>query len=139
MTTRRGERARAKGGDLFVCPISNGQSGPARASISSALYASDTVYGCIHAHAGPPLSCILFALGYTLASRGMPLGRICKGRVGGGGIEEAVVKPMAKGSVQFSPCCSSSMRFCSHSFCRKMSGIEYAQLSVILVLIWCQL
>ena len=33
-------------GDLFVCPISNGQSERESASISAALYASDTV--CVY-------------------------------------------------------------------------------------------
>ena len=42
----KANRSKKERGDLFVCPISNGQSERERASISSALYASDTV--CVY-------------------------------------------------------------------------------------------
>ena len=45
----KANRSSKKGeGDLFVCPISNGQSERESASISSALYASDTVCVCVY-------------------------------------------------------------------------------------------
>ena len=95
-----------KGGDLFVCPISNGQSERASKGGSASHLLCMHPIPCIwvHARAGLlpslPLAAILFALGYTLAK---PLGRISKGAAAGG-LEEAIVKPMSKGSAQFSPC-----------------------------------
>ena len=47
MMAERKREEGGEGGDLFVCPISNGQSEEER--IASALYASDTVCACMQA------------------------------------------------------------------------------------------
>ena len=65
----KANRSKKERGDLFVCPISNGQSERESASISSALYVSDTVCVCTCSRRSS-LSVILFALGYTLAKPG---------------------------------------------------------------------
>ena len=115
---RASERAKAKRRGSFC--LSNFQwakraSEQRRERISSALYASDTVYlgTCSRRSSSlcpSPLFCSPWVTHWQ--SRGMPLGRISKGAAAGG-LEEAIVKPMSKGSAQFSPC-EPTFCICSH-------------------------